>query len=289
METDYLHTFMQVAQRGSMAEAARQLDLTPAAVAHQIRALEQTLGVQLVSRSGRTVSPTDAGHRLMQHSRLLLAEVQQLRNVVQGPLFVGKLNIGSINAVLHAEFAAIAERFSRHYPEVQMHVQAGISQQLLEKVQNGTLDLALCLAPPFEMPKSMGWIPLREEPLVVLAPTRLATADPITLLREQPFIRYDRTLGNGRQADAYLREKGIVPREHIELSSLLTIAMLVDQGQGVSLIPRIHSPLTHTLGVAHIPLPDSPVSRAFGLLWLRASARAPLIQAFQQVAREVVR
>ena len=55
METAFLQSFVLVAETGSMAEAARRQDLTPAAVAQQVRALERELRATLVARSGRTV------------------------------------------------------------------------------------------------------------------------------------------------------------------------------------------------------------------------------------------
>ncbi|HEX7915417.1 LysR family transcriptional regulator, partial [Rudaea sp.] len=47
MDTQFLHTFVSVVERGSMAAAARVLDITPAAVAQQIRTLEREFGVPL--------------------------------------------------------------------------------------------------------------------------------------------------------------------------------------------------------------------------------------------------
>ncbi len=60
METSYLHTFMAVLESGSMSEAARSLDLSPAAVAQQMRVLEREFGLPLLRRAGRTVAPTEA-------------------------------------------------------------------------------------------------------------------------------------------------------------------------------------------------------------------------------------
>jgi DNA-binding transcriptional LysR family regulator len=72
METNYLRTFTVVLESGSMSEAARRLDLTPAAVAQQMRVLERDFGVPLLRRSGRTVRPTEGGHRPSQTARELL-------------------------------------------------------------------------------------------------------------------------------------------------------------------------------------------------------------------------
>jgi DNA-binding transcriptional LysR family regulator len=58
METEYLHSFLLVVESGSMSEAARRLNLTPAAIAQQMRTLERELGTGLLARAGRTVQPT---------------------------------------------------------------------------------------------------------------------------------------------------------------------------------------------------------------------------------------
>ena len=55
MDTQFLESFLLVVEHGSVAEAARRLNLTPAGVTQRLKALEQELGMALVSRSGRTV------------------------------------------------------------------------------------------------------------------------------------------------------------------------------------------------------------------------------------------
>ncbi|RYF57150.1 MAG: LysR family transcriptional regulator, partial [Comamonadaceae bacterium] len=63
MDIRYMQSFVAVVEGGSFAEAARRLDLTSAAVAARIKALEEELGVTLVKRSGRSVKPTASGVR----------------------------------------------------------------------------------------------------------------------------------------------------------------------------------------------------------------------------------
>jgi DNA-binding transcriptional LysR family regulator len=122
----------------------------------------------------------------------------------------------------------------------------------------------------------------------LLAPARFAQEDPHELLRREPFIRYDRTLGGGKQADQYLRAARIVPRELFELNALMAIAMMVDRGLGVSLVPDIVSPMTSALSVARLALPVRTEPRRFGMVWQRASPRARLIQGLRQCADEAV-
>jgi len=285
VETAFLQTFVLVAETGSMAEAARRQDLTPAAVAQQVRALERELGASLVARSGRTVLPTPAGHRLLERAVELLREMGNLQAAVREDVVAGELRLGAINTALHTVLPHILGRLARAHPQVTVFIQAGTTQQLFEALRNDEVDAAVCLHPGFALAKAMAWELLREEPLVVLAPVEFAACDPLELLRTQPLLRYDRALGGGKQADRYLRQHGIVPIERFELSSLLAISMMVSEGLGVSLVPEISSPLTAGLQLARIALPHPVEPRRFGVLWRRGCARARLVAAFLEQAK----
>src|SRR5690606_19788292 len=95
MDSRFLHTFVCVAEKGSIAEAARQLGLTPTSVAQRLRALELDVGSRLIVRSGRTVRPTVAGLRILERARLIVREVRDLRSEASdtdlpaGPLRLG--------------------------------------------------------------------------------------------------------------------------------------------------------------------------------------------------------
>lgn len=271
-----------------MSEAARRLDLTPGAVAQQIRALERELNAPLLARAGRTVQPTEAGHRLVQRARTLLREVSDIKALVGSEAASGELVIGTINTALHSLLPDILARFVKAHPDVKVFLKSGTTATLYKAMQQGELDAAVCQYPPFALAKTFDWALLREEPLVLLAPSRLARRDPHELLRTSPLIRYDRNLGGGKQADRYLRAAGIVPQERFELSSLLAIAMMVDRGLGVSVMPDIASPLLDGQRVAKIPLPLPSEKRRFGILWPRASPRLRLIQGLVESAGLVI-
>ncbi len=72
MDLRFLKSFVMVLESGSIADAARRLDLAPTTVAQQIRALETDLGSQLLTRVGRTVKPTVVGTRIVEHAHELL-------------------------------------------------------------------------------------------------------------------------------------------------------------------------------------------------------------------------
>jgi len=288
METGYLDTFVLVAESGSMSEAARRLEITPAAVAHQLRLLEREMGTRLLARAGRTVVPTEAGHRLAARAGAVLRDLRNLRAAINDDAAAGELRLGAINTALHSLMPEVLARFVKVYPEARVDIRSGLSVELYDAVQRDELDAAVCLHPPFVLPKSLNWEPLAEEPLVVMAPARWGHRDAHALLREEHLIRYNRQLGGGKQADAYLRKAGITPRERFELSSLPAIAMLVDRGLGVSLAPDASVPWWRGLRVAKLPLADQPYRRRFGIIWPRASVRTRLIRALVEQARKAV-
>ncbi len=278
METSFLHTFALVAKTGSMAEAARRLNLSPTSVAQQLKALERDFGAPLIARSGRTVQLTDTGHQALEGAQAVLRSVDSLQKMVTLHPVGGTLRLGSVNTALHSIVPGLMARLLQSNPNLHVVIEQDISMNLYEAVQRGDLDAAFCIHPAFTLPKTMGWRTLRREPLVVLAPQRLAKVPPDELLRRHPLIRYGRTQWGGRQAERYLQSAGITPVERLELTSLTAIAILVDRGLGVSLVPDAQTPLPAGMQVVKIPLPSSAEDRRLGFIWARASARQTLIQ-----------
>jgi DNA-binding transcriptional LysR family regulator len=288
METNYLHTFRVVLESGSMSEAARRLDLTAAAVAQQMRVLEREFGVPLLRRVGRTVRPTEAGHRLADRAQALLADLTGMRSVVGDQEGALELTVGATNTMLNGPLPIVLDALVREHPAARIVVRTGLTSELYDQVLRGTLDAAVCLHPAFVLPKTLNWALLRKERLVVLAPQMWAHRDPHELLRDEPLIRYDRRLGGGQAAERYLRRAGIVPRERFEISSLAAIAMLVERGVGVSIAPDAATAWWPTLPVARLHLPQASESRRFGVVWPRASARTRAIEILVEHARRVM-
>ena len=289
MDTQFLYTFVAVVDNGSMAAAARLLNITPAAVAQQIRSLEREIGAPLIARAGRTVSVTEAGSRILQRSRDLLRDVADLSAVANDSATAGELRLGAGTNALTGMLPDILARMVAKFPEIKVFIKPGYSPDLHRCVENGELDAALVLQAPFALPKTCNWELLREEPLVVLAPRAFADRDPHELLANEPLIRYDRQQWGGRQADQYLRMAGIVPRERFELNALNAIAVMVDRGLGVSLVPDWARPWPEGVDVVRIPLPRPCEPRRIGIVWSRSTVRIRLVNAFLLESRAQMR
>jgi DNA-binding transcriptional LysR family regulator len=285
MDTRFLESLVTVAECGSMAEAARRLNITPAGVAQRIRALENEIGARLVFRSGRAVRPTEAAVAILDRVRGLLGDVRDLKAVAASGELAGELRLGLIQTTVSGLFPAILIPFTKTYPQIEVRIFRDTSAGLYPKVLSGEIDVALTSEPPFAIPKTCEWHVLREEPFVVLTPASLRTRDAHAVLAEEPFIRLDRGVFAGQLIDAYLRKAGIRPQERYELDGLELIAVMVDRGLGVSLLPDWAPPWPEGLSLHKLPLPDRSFKRRTGLLWSRTSLRVRLIHALLEQAQ----
>ncbi|AEG94455.1 LysR family transcriptional regulator [Ramlibacter tataouinensis] len=283
MDTQFLQSFVMVVDAGSMAEAARRLDLTPAAVAARVKSLEEAMGTTLVRRAGRTVKATEAGLRILSHARGVLRDLRDLHALANDDAPLGEWRLGVSTSALTGVVPPLLRGMYGKHPKLAVYMEPGNSGTLYQRVTGGMLDAAVIVEPQFTLPKSCGWQVLVDEPLCVLAPGALAGRDPLALLASEPFIRYDRTMWGGRLADSYLREHQIQPQERIEIDALNAIAVFVHQGLGVSLVPDWTPPWPEGLEVVRIPLPPPVPVRRMGLVWTEgpkaALARALLAEA----------
>lgn len=279
MDTRFLETFIVVADCGSIAEAARRLNLTPAALSQRLGTLEDDLGRPLVARSGRTVLPTEEGLAILAHARSLVEGARDLRAIAANGLPAGQLRLGATATAMTGILPGVIAELSVACPEIEYFVQPGSSMDLYHRLIDGDLDAAILVEPKFALPKSVDWLTIREEPLVLVAPAGVDVADLPRLFATMRFIRYDRNQWGGQIVEKYLRDHAIVVREWLELDALDAIAALVDRGLGIAILPDWGAPWPEGLRLVKRRLEDGEVRRT-GVLWRRSGARLAAVKAF---------
>jgi len=278
MDIRFLESFITVVEHGSLVEASRRLGVTPAAVAQRIHALEQEIGAALLTRIGRGVHPTTAGLAILEHGRRIVADARDLRNLATVDLPAGEIRIGAISTALTGLLPEALMQMVKAAPDLDVYLLPGTSSDLYRNVIDGSLDAAVLAQPPFALPKTCEWQALRTEPMIVLAPASATGRDAHDLLRTERFIRYDKINWGGRLADGYLRQAGIRPRERLEMDSLEAIAIMVDAGLGVSLVPNWAPPWPENLRLFKAPLPANAPQRQLGIVWRRTSPNLRLVR-----------
>ncbi|MFO2463645.1 LysR family transcriptional regulator [Pseudomonas sp. 15FMM2] len=236
MDTRYLKSLITVVECGSIAHAARVEGLTAAAISQRILALERQLGFELLSRVGHTAKPSEACIALLPRAKSIVREVALLAGDVDVEGLTGVLKIGAISTVLTGLLPDVLRTMTRLAPALKPVIVPGTSRSLYQALLAGELDAAILVAPPFELPKALHRHALRKEPLVFLSQEKSAD-NVMTQLKTRPYIRYDPDSWGGRHAQRYLADNGLQPTALVDLDALETIAMLVSEGLGVSLVP----------------------------------------------------
>ena len=106
------------------------------------------------------------------------------------------IHLGVITTVQDSFLPKALLRFRREQPMAQINIVPGASIQLLTRVDSHELDIAVMIKPRLGLPSELKWIPLMQERYVAIAPEGWP-ADLGELLRERPFIRYDRRSHGG--------------------------------------------------------------------------------------------
>ena len=128
-QPDELAYFAALASAGSLSAAARELNVSTAAVSKRLAAMEKRLGVGLVRRTTRRMSLTPEGELYLQHARRILAELNDLELEVSGsrgtPL--GLLRVNATLGFGRSHVAPVLSRFVRKYPQVEVQLQLSVN------------------------------------------------------------------------------------------------------------------------------------------------------------------
>lgn len=253
----FLRTFVAVARHGSFSEAADQVGLTQAAVSFQMRALEAELGRKLFDRSGRLAI-------LNAEARDLVPEVENLLNAwerIRKPRsktgqLVGSVTIGVLVSCM-STLLHVVSRLKLDHPGLDVRVLHGQTNGLAARVLAGELDAAFVVECS-PLSSALSWLPMYREPLVILAHRDAQGDDAVGLLTRNPYLRFDASQRTGALAERTLREMGISMEAFMELNSITELAALVEQGFGVTLVPRLRdAPWAENPKLRVVALPDN--------------------------------
>ena len=139
-----LHYFLRILELKSFSKAAANLHIAQPALGLQIRKLEDELGVPLLNRHSRGVTPTEAGLILREHAQTVLRQVERTKLALldfAGPPR-GKVAVGVTPTVNMMLAASLVSRCRDEFPKVGLSLVEGMSETLMEWVENDHLDMA---------------------------------------------------------------------------------------------------------------------------------------------------
>ncbi|MCB1645852.1 MAG: LysR family transcriptional regulator [Pseudomonadales bacterium] len=149
MDIDNLKTFLEVYKTRHFGRAADNLYLTSAAVSARIKQLESYLGVTLFIRSRGNVQLTSEGEKLLPHAETLIAQWTRTLQEISLPADQSsRLYIGSTSGLWNFTLQEKLIHIAREIPEVTLQAEAHADQELVKRLQERTLDLAVLYEPP---------------------------------------------------------------------------------------------------------------------------------------------
>jgi DNA-binding transcriptional LysR family regulator len=243
--------------------------LTHAAVGQQMRALEAEMNRTLFDKTGRSMVLSPAGHLLLPRAEELLAQYESMRRDLQDQhQIAGTVKLGSIVSAMGLLSSTLAVLKSLH-PKLDVELRVREQSKLLQDVASGELDAAVVVEQPWPEVPGLLWTPCYDETLTVIANSGIATPDTsiVGLFATHPFIRFDRGTRTGARIDRILRRLQLVPKEFLELNSLLVIAELVRKNVGFTVAPLLKNfNWEGDPALCVLQLPGRPFARRLGML-----------------------
>ena len=143
LDLELLRSFISVVDSGGFTRAGERVHRTQSTVSQQIKRLEDDVGQPLLNRSGKDVTPTEAGERLLPYARRLLSLAEEARDVMVRPGHEGAVRLGVPEDFAAYRLAKLLAAFSRAQPGLRLDVRADQSAYLKRDLDRGDLDLAL--------------------------------------------------------------------------------------------------------------------------------------------------
>ncbi len=263
MDVRQLRYFLAVARTGSFVKAAEQEGVAQPSLSQMIKKLELELEAPLFDRLGRTVRLTAHGEALLPHAEAVLRSIEQGRKAVEAARSAtrGTVSLGVIPTLLPGAFAPVLDEFRRAFPEIQVHLTERTTENLLEKLRLGELDIAL-LVLPIKHPEIVCSELFREPLLAALPPhhpmagggavvLRQLQGERLLLLREGHCLREN-------VLEACTRGRADF-ESYFESDQLDSLLALVEAGFGVSLAPATAA--RRNSGCRFLPLQPPAVRR----------------------------
>ena len=238
-----LQAFLVVARLGSFTRAAAQLGLSQSALSHKIQGLEARLGLRLLTRTTRSVSPTEAGERLMQalaenfeNIDHALASLSELRDKPSGNIRLTT----SEHAAASILWPAL-ERFLPKYPDIHVEV---ISDSTLTDIAAERFDAGIRLGE--QLAKDMIAIPIGPPTRLVVVATPAYFAAHAPIRTPHDLTAHDciniRFLTHGGLYTWEFEKKGRALNVRVEgrltFNSIERIRVAVLAGFGVAYLPE---------------------------------------------------
>jgi DNA-binding transcriptional LysR family regulator len=294
LELRHLRYFVAVAEELNFSRAAERLHMAQPPLSVAIRQLEQEVGAELLQRTSREVTLTDAGRALLEGARRVLDEVERsvlsAQRAASGS--VGTLRVGFSWSARFETLPTIGQAFRAEYPDVSLLTEEMWNARVADALRRGQIDLAVALCP--EIAADLSYELVRSERVVALvtgsharARGQAGAAVPLSSLADDGFLLFPRELAP-RLYDLMVgmcRQAGFEPNVRQESFHTGWELQVLTDVPVVALVPEsVTSQLPE--GLVAVALSDPGAVFETALVWL-TDDRSAVREQFTRVARAV--
>jgi DNA-binding transcriptional LysR family regulator len=237
-----LRLFEAVASRLSYSRAAEQMNLTQPAVSMQVQQLEAELGLQLLVKTGKRVTLSQAGEEMLRQARRILSQVV----IAEEAMAAFHVADGDKGGLLHLGVVATAHYFApalmmavaQQWPGVKFKLTVDRRENILAMLQDHQLDVAIAGYPPSEADIEAETFAQNPHCIVAAAQHPLAKMRRIhwSALRDEPFIFREPGSATRQFFEHLLQAQSLQVKVSMELSGNETIKQAVMAGMGISFL-----------------------------------------------------
>lgn len=285
MNFKYLHTFVNVVEHRGFTEVSQALGLTQSGVSRQIKALEEEIGLQLLSRTSSTVKTTAAGEMVYRKAKrwlaewdLLLAECHALKDE-----WSGQLKIGASTIPASYMLPKIVRNIREKHPKIEFSIHAEDSEDILTMLLKRHIDLAF-VGHKIEHEELYGQF-VAADKLVLIGNDNMKPLNSLSEIRNVPVIIREKGSGTRRAVEEMLKTSG-VPLDTLtvaaEVNSTEATLALVEAGVGYAFVS--HWPIRDVFRPGIRVLLEIPTNRGFYLYVHKSRQTHPLIRLFTEEA-----
>ncbi len=294
IESRHLNAFVTTVRRGGVHRAGKELGLTPSAISHAIRMLEETLGVSLFERAGRRLVLSAEGKRFLPEAEDSVQRLHAMRERVRtGQNWAGRrLVIGSSPTGCRFIVPNLIREFRECFPRMALSLVEREPDELVDRLMEGTVDVGV--APLLRDYRELAQIGLAEDELGFLVHplhpwanmhrvTRAQVAEARLILPETHSAMFE-------IIDSYFRQERIPTRAFIESDNEDVVKQLVGLGLGVGVLPGWIAAREISLGTLKcLPLGRRPLRRRWMVFYRKGRHLSLPETLFTGVCRAVAR
>lgn len=276
-----------VAELSSFTRAAERCFVVQSALSHQVARLESELGARLFHRTSRQVRLTAAGAAFLPAARQCLAAAERARSEVAAATgeVRGRLSVGVIPTVCAVDVPAAMRFFHDRHPQVRITLVMGGSDDLVDKVATGVLDVAFLGLPIERVVTGVEHHLLAHDDHVAVLSATHALADRTELrlrdLADQVFVDFPAGTPGRVQVDQAFSTAGLSRDVAFEVTDAQLMTRLIGEDLGIGMLPSSFA--QQLSGLVTIPVIDA-ARRAEHLVW-SSDGPSPAAAAFLRQVR----